>query len=404
MLLHSAFQRSQSLSRLLSCLAVGSVLFVLNLSLFASGATAAVPVISGSPIKTATVGVAYSFQPNATDSDGNPLTFSIWNRPGWATFNTRTGRLSGTPSVPYVHSYIVISVSDGTSKKSLPVFSITVTTSAAGSTPTISGAPVKSATVGRAYSFQPTAKDANGRALTFSIVNKPSWATFSTTTGRLTGTPAQPATHSNILLSVSNGIAKSSLPAFAITVSAGNQPANTPPTISGTPTTAINAGSAYVFQPVAADADGDPRTFSIVNMPSWATFNASNGRLSGTPNASQIGTYSGVTIAVSDGKTSTSLPRFSIAVNAISLGTATLSWLPPTMNTDGSLLTNLNRYRIYYGTSASALDQIIELNGAGLTTYVIGNLSPATYYFALTAVNSLNIESDKSNVVSKVIR
>jgi hypothetical protein len=74
------------------------------------------------------------------------------------------------------------------------------------------------------------------------------------------------------------------------------------------------------------------------------------------------------------------------------------------MNTDGSLLTNLNRYRIYYGTSASALDQIIELNGAGLTTYVIGNLSPATYYFALTAVNSLNIESDKSNVVSKVIR
>jgi hypothetical protein len=138
-------------------------------------------------------------------------------------------------------------------------------------------------------------------------------------------------------------------------------------------------------------------------MPSWASFNTSTGRLSGTPSAGQIGTYSNVTISVNDGKTSTSLPRFSIAVNAVSSGTATLSWTAPTVNTDGSALTNLSGYRIYYGTSAGALDQTIQLSGTGLITYVISNLSPATYYFALTAINSLGIESDKSNIVSKVI-
>jgi hypothetical protein len=298
----------------------------------------------------------------------------------------------------------VISVSDGTSKQSLPAFSITVTTSAAGNSPVISGTPIKSATVGSAYSFQPTASDPRGKPLTFSIVNKPGWAAFSTTTGRISGTPTTPATHSNISLSVSNGTAKSSLPVFAIAVSnPTGSPANTPPTISGTPLKAINAGSAYSFQPSAADANGDPLTFSIVNMPSWATFNTSTGRLSGTPSASQIGTYSNVTISVSDGKALKSLPAFSISVTAVSSGTATLSWTAPTVNTDGSALTNLSGYRIYYGTSAGALDQTIQLSGTGLITYVISNLSPATYYFALTAINSLGIESDKSNIVSKVI-
>jgi hypothetical protein len=392
------FQRSH-----LARVAIGPISILLSVLLFSTRADAAPPVISGSPIKTATAGVAYAFQPSATDSDGNPLTFSISNRPGWAIFNMSTGRLSGTPTVPYVHSNIVISVSDGTSKTSLPVFAITVASSAAGAAPAISGAPTKSATVGSAYLFQPTASDASGRALTFSIVNKPGWATFSATTGRISGTPTLPATHSNIQLSVSNGIAKSSLPVFAINVSAGSSPTNSPPVISGTPPPAINAGSAYVFQPSAADANGDPLTFSIANMPSWATFSTSTGRLSGTPSASQIGAYSGVTISVSDGKASKSLPGFSIAVNAVSSGTATLSWTPPTMNTDGSALTNLGGYRIYYGTSASALNQTIQLNGTGLTTYVISNLSPATYYFAVTAINAVSAESDKSNIVSKVV-
>jgi Putative Ig domain len=378
-------------------------LFVLVIGLLLTArAHAAAPTISGSPLKTAQVGAPYSFQPTASDADGNALVFSALNRPGWASFDSATGRLSGTPTTPYTHSNITIRVSDGTSVTSLPVFSITVSGSSSAA-PTISGSPSKSATVGGAYAFQPTATDPSGRALTFSISNKPGWAVFSSATGRLSGTPTAPAMHSNITVSVSNGLAKSSLPVFAISVSGTAQPANHAPTISGTPVAAVNSGSSYSFVPTASDIDGDPLTFSIGNLPSWATFNASSGRLSGTPSAAQIGTYSNVTISVSDGKISRSLPAFSIAVNAVSLGSATLSWTPPNRNTDGSTLTDLQGYRIYYGTNANALDKMIPIANAGITTYVVENLSPATYYFSMTAFNASNVESGRTNLASKVV-
>jgi hypothetical protein len=360
------------------------------------------PTISGSPSKSATVGVAYAFQPTAADANGNALIFSIFNKPGWGTFDTSTGRLSGTPTVPYTHSNITIRVSDGLLTASLPVFTISVTGAPAGSAPIISGMPIKTAQVGSAYVFQPTASDPQGRTLGFSIMNKPGWATFSTATGRLSGTPTAIFTHSNIVISVSNGLQKVSLPAFAITVSAGS--VNSPPSISGTPPISITAGTAYNFQPTASDVNGDPLTFSVANKPSWAIFNSATGRLSGTPSATQIGTYSNVIISVSDAQSTRSLPAFSIAVNANVLGSATVTWTIPTRNEDGSSLTDLTSYRIYYGTSPSNLDRVVPVTNSGLTSYVIDNLSPGTYYFSLTAINSRNEESQRTNPVSKVVQ
>ena len=92
-----------------------------------SGAT-----ISGSPSTAATVGQSYSFQPTAT---GAGLTFSIQNKPAWATFNATTGMLSGTPAVGDVgtDASIAISVSNGSMTASLTAFTITVNQIATGS-------------------------------------------------------------------------------------------------------------------------------------------------------------------------------------------------------------------------------------------------------------------------------
>jgi len=110
-------------------------------------------------------------------------------------------------------------VSDGRTTTSLPAFSITV--SAANRAPTISGSPATTATVGSAYSFRPTASDPDGDALSFSIANGPAWAVFNPVNGTLSGTPASSAagTHSNIIISVSDGQATTALPAFNIEVS-----------------------------------------------------------------------------------------------------------------------------------------------------------------------------------------
>ncbi len=75
----------------------------------------------------------------------------------------------------------------------------------------------------------------------------------------------------------------------------------------------------YSFTPTASDADvgiGGQLTFSIVNMPTWATFNTTTGQLSGTPPRGAAGNYPGIVIRVSDdgGVTYVSLTTFAIAV------------------------------------------------------------------------------------------
>jgi hypothetical protein len=368
------------------------------------------PTISGSPPQQVTEGQAYSFTPNASDSDQDTLTFSVDNKPAWASFSTQTGALGGTPPAGAAGSYpdIVISVSDGQAKASLPAFTIVVDPATGGSAPpantapTISGTPASMVTAGQAYSFTPSASDADGDTLTFSITNKPSWASFSTGTGRLSGTPgsADVGEHVGIVIGVSDGFTSVSLPSFSITVGAANRA----PTIGGTPPASIVENQAYSFVATASDADGDTLTFSIVNKPSWASFSTSNGALSGTPGAGTVGTYADIRISVTDGKASASLPAFSIDVSQSAMGTATLSWAPPTTRTDGTPLTDLAGYRIHYGTSPGVYSTRISIDNPGITTYVVENLAPATYYFVTTAFDTAGGESDYSNVASKTIR
>jgi len=116
-------------------------------------------------------------------------------------------------------------------------------------------------------------------------------------------------TTNNILVTVSDGAASTSVGPFSITVNNTNDE----PVISATPAGAVTANEGYLFQPNASDADGDPLTLSIGGQSGWASFDASSGRLSGTPTVSQ--TYSGIVISVTDGTDTASLPTFSITVD-----------------------------------------------------------------------------------------
>src|SRR5690606_40909007 len=83
-----------------------------------------------------------------------------------------------------------------------------------------------------------------------------------------------------------------------------------PPVISGTPVTQVIVGNAYSFTPTASDPNGDALSFSVVNLPSWASFNTSTGRLSGTPQIQHVGTYGSITIRVTANGKTASLPAF----------------------------------------------------------------------------------------------
>jgi hypothetical protein len=287
-----------------------------------------------------------------------------------------------------------------------PTSATPAATSAQNTTPpTISGTAPATAVVGNAYSFTPATSDAEGGALSFTIKNMPVWGRFNAATGELTGTPtaAEVGSYPGIVITVSDGIASADLTAFTITVTATPGASATAPGISGSPLTSVLVGAGYAFTPSATNPGGSPLTFSIENKPSWAAFNTSTGELSGTATAGDVGSTPGIIISVSDGTETASLPAFAIAVVQATNSTATLSWTPPTQNTDGTPLVNLAGYRIYYGTSASNLTTVIQISNPGIATHVVTNLTPATWYFSVKAYTASNTESSFSATVSKTI-
>jgi len=346
------------------------------------------------------------YHPVASDANGDRLTFSIVNKPSWASFDSSNGYLDGIPGQAGVGTYsnIQVSVSDGKTTVSLPAFGFRVP--ASNTPPTISGPPPATAKVGVPYYFKPTVSDIDGQTLRFYLTGRPVWATFNINTGELSGTPTSGdvGTYANILIQVGDGMVKTSLPVFSISVSTSSTAAtNTAPVISGIPSTSVVQGTTYTFQPTASDANGDPLTFSVVNKPAWLTFSTSTGRLSGIPSPSDVAQYQSIQITVSDGKSSVSLAPFSLNVIQAGTKSITVSWLPPTTNTDGSTLTNLAGHRIYYGTASSTLDRSASVTGTGITSYVISNLAAGTYYVSVAAVNSSGIEGPRSAVVGRTV-
>jgi hypothetical protein len=366
------------------------------------------PLISGTPASTVDVGSTYAFRPTASDADGDALSYSIQNRPTWASFSSSTGQLSGIPASTHVASYsnIVIGVSDGKVTTLLPAFSITVRSSG-NAAPVISGTPAANIAINSWYKFVPSASDPDKapRALRYSIVNKPAWASFSIYSGTLSGASKSSGTWSGIRISVTDGAATASLPAFAITAGGSTTTSNRAPVISGAPATSVNVGSVYSFLPTATDPDGNALGFSIQNRPAWATFNTATGKLSGTPTSSQAASYSSIIIGVSDGKASVALPAFAIEVtNADAPGTATISWVAPTLRADETPLVNLAGYRIHYGTDVNALYNTVHVGNPGLTSYVVQNLAAGTYYFSVTAFDSVGTISELSNKMTIAVR
>lgn len=208
------------------------------------------PTLSGTPPTTVTEGSAYSFKPTASDPEGAKLTFSIGNKPAWASFSRSTGQLTGTPAVGTAGTYsgITISTTDGAKTVSLPAFSIAVAAGnnslLTGTAPTISGTAPGMVTVGNLYTFAPTASDPDSQALSFSVTGEPSWLSFDTASGRLSGTPTTAAigTFANIVVTVSDGTNSTSLAPFSITVNA--------PAVSGSATLS--------WQPPQQNVDGTP--------------------------------------------------------------------------------------------------------------------------------------------------
>lgn len=278
------------------------------------------------------------------------------------------------------------------------------------SPPVIWGTPERAVMVQGQYHFEPEASDSDGDLLEYQIVNKPGWAQFDAMTGTLHGVPQarHVGRYQDVVISVTDGNSVSSLPGFTVTVREPTQPSgddepgggsSSPPVIEGNPNKSVAVDSMYSFQPDASDPDGDALSFSIVNKPSWAAFETTSGLLEGKPGAGDVGTSEPIEISVTDGVNIAALGEFTITVETVGTASLTVEWNAPTENQDGSPLTDLSGYRIYFGAASGKYGAPIDVPG-GMTSFVVENITPGTYYLAMTSVNSQGMESDKTDEIT----
>ena len=315
----------------------------------------------------------------ATDVEGDTLTYQISTQPQHGTV-VLTGSQAiyqgdsdffGTDSFSFIAND---GIADSTPAE------ITLNVTSINDLPMISGTPMLSVSEKIAYSFAPSATDPEGASLTFNISNKPSWLSFNSNTGLLSGTASNSdvGVHSNIIISVSDGIDTVSLAAFNITV----VNVNDAPTISGTAVLNVDQDAQYSFTPTANDIDGDSLSFSIVNKPSWASFDNNTGQLFGTPSNDDVGMTSNIVISVSDGAISTALSSFNITVNNVNDA--------PTIS--GTANTTISEDSLY-----QFIPSVNDIDGDSLSFSIINKPSWANFN---TSTGELSGTPDNSHVGS----
>jgi hypothetical protein len=75
-----------------------------------------------------------------------------------------------------------------------------------------------------------------------------------------------------------------------------------------------------------------------------------------------------------------------------------LSWKPPTQNTDGSALTDLAGYNVYQGNTV-----LTALMDPTVTSYKTSGLAVGSYQFSVTAVNKAGVESAHTQTVTGTV-
>jgi hypothetical protein len=78
-------------------------------------------------------------------------------------------------------------------------------------------------------------------------------------------------------------------------------------------------------------------------------------------------------------------------------GSVTLAWLTPTTNPDGTQLSDIGGYNVYYGMSSGNYSNLLNLGNQPGTT--ICNLSAGTWFFTVKAYDLSGNECNFSNEV-----
>ena len=239
---------------------------------------------SNPPAALIVAGNSYSYAPTATGSPAPTIVLS-GSIPGWLEIDATTGAMSGTPSVADIGQTHNISLTASNAFGSdVQTFQITVF----GPAPQFTSVPVTVATAGVPYAY--TAAAVGGPpAPALSVGALPSWLTFDSNTGLMTGTPgaADIGLSAKITITATNGTPPDAHQSFQIDVQ------GTPAQIISSPVTSVVSGGTYNY--AIATLGLPAATYTSSGLPQWLALDGNTGMLSGSP---MLGTSGSVTVTV----------------------------------------------------------------------------------------------------------
>jgi hypothetical protein len=297
--------------------------------------------------------------------------------------------------------------------------------------PSIGGNPATQVSEGNAYSFTPSVSDPDDDELSFSVSNKPEWATFDTTSGTLAGSPASSdvGLYSNIVISVSDGTNTASLPAFSINVevlqsggfvSFSNSSASvtegdiinvTITRSNGADEASVACGTRSVTAVSSTVGGDDYAGFSptVVNFAKGETSKVISIKTLDNTEAESTETFELFLESPSTGyqlDTNDILTVTIVDDDEQTYGSTTLSWTPPSTREDGTSLSlsEIAGYRIYTGDSEGSLSPVVDINDYSMTEYTLTDIPTGTHYYGVTTYDMDGNESGFSNIIQKQIQ
>jgi len=257
------------------------------------------PVIVSSPITDAVVGLSYSYKVEASDADGDHLSFSLLKKEAGMTIDAQTGLLSWSPPDGSVGAHaVVLAVTDG---KAQVTQSFEIDVHPRGTLinhpPVITSTPGTKSIVDQAYKYYVVATDSDGNTLHYFLELSVSGMVMDKNTGVLSWTPTSgDIGEHQVVIRVTDGKSNVSQ-AFRLAVTTGNHA----PSIVSTAPDKATVGKRYTYQVQATDLDtGDTMAYGLDSGPQGMTVNPTTGTIDWVPTTKDIG-KSTVKVYVSDG-------------------------------------------------------------------------------------------------------
>jgi len=224
------------------------------------------PVITSTAPTAATTGVAYAYDVDATDPDGDALSYALTNAPTGMTIDASSGLIAWAPNATQLGpNAVAVRVTDGRGGEAMQSFAVTV--AQANRPPTITTAAPTSATTGAAYTYDVDATDPDGDTLSYALTTAPTGMTMEASSGLIAWTPtAAQAGSSTLTIVVRDGRGGEASQTASIQTSA-----NQAPRIDSLPPRPVAQETSYVYRPTITDPDGGPApTLRLLGAPAGA--------------------------------------------------------------------------------------------------------------------------------------